>query len=120
MNNALQDFKKGNRDLKALEEKYNKTNALQLRTEQGLFEKRDRDFLAKVDWKAGEYKFDHQGRQFAVVVQKIEPARTKEFNETRGLLISDYQTELEKRWIEELRTKYKFSINTTEFDKLVK
>jgi peptidyl-prolyl cis-trans isomerase SurA len=46
-----------------------------------------------------------------VITTKVLPPMEKELNETRGQVTSDYQDFLEKRWIEELREKYKVSVN---------
>jgi len=39
------------------------------------------------------------------------PPEPKELDEARGLYISDYQNHLEKKWLKELRKKYKISVN---------
>ncbi len=51
------------------------------------------------------------GKVVFVVKKKIIPISQKTLQEARGLVIADYQDELEKRWIEELRSKYKVEIN---------
>lgn len=48
-----------------------------------------------------------------VIVQIIEkvPPEPKSLNEAKGLIIADYQTFLEEKWIADLRKKYKIEIN---------
>ncbi|MGB0932543.1 MAG: hypothetical protein ACPGVB_17295, partial [Chitinophagales bacterium] len=41
-----------------------------------------------------------------VKINKLLPAMNKELSEARGYIIADYQSELEKEWVEELRQKY--------------
>ncbi len=39
------------------------------------------------------------------------PPQIKELHETKGVVTADYQSFLEKQWIEELRKKYTVKIN---------
>ena len=57
---------------------------------------------------------------FYVVVnikEVIEP-NLKEFDEVRGTVISDFQTEIEKKWMQSLRDKYEVKINNKSLKKL--
>ena len=59
---------------------------------------------------------------FYVVVnikELIEPT-LKEFDEVRGTVISDFQTEIEKKWMQSLRDKYEVKINNKSLKKLKK
>lgn len=44
--------------------------------------------------------------------------KPEEINDVRGAVTSDYQTELENEWIEELRRKYPVEVNTKELKKV--
>ncbi|WP_375562378.1 peptidylprolyl isomerase [Bernardetia sp. OM2101] len=96
-------------DYKVLEKRFNKENALRLEITNGLFEKQAQPVLSKVDFKKGDYTVEENGRMYYVIVEEVEPARVKKLEETRGVVISDYQQFLEKEWITELRKKYEFS-----------
>ena len=57
---------------------------------------------------------------FYVVVnikEVIEP-NLKEFDEVRGTVISNFQTEIEKKWMQSLRDKYEVKINNKSLKKL--
>ncbi|MBC7569789.1 MAG: peptidylprolyl isomerase [Spirosoma sp.] len=60
------------------------------------------------------------GKAVVVLVDRIEPARTRTFAEARGAVINDYQAILERQWLEQLRTKYPVNVNQDEIGKLVK
>lgn len=59
---------------------------------------------------SSKIKFVENTSQIIYVKDKIAP-EPKKLNEARGLVTADYQTFLEKKWIEELRNKYKVSVN---------
>ncbi len=46
-----------------------------------------------------------------VYINGTKISKQKPFEEVKGIVISDYQTELEKKWIENLKKKYKISVN---------
>ncbi|MDB5207289.1 MAG: hypothetical protein JWR72_2364 [Flavisolibacter sp.] len=57
---------------------------------------------------------------FAYIIalhSKVEP---RNFTEAKGLVINDYQTELEKAWIADLKRKYPVSVDEKEWKDLVK
>jgi peptidyl-prolyl cis-trans isomerase SurA len=55
----------------------------------------------------------------ALVVTEILPPRQKELDEARGYVIADYQDELERRWVAELRKAYELKRNRNVVDKLI-
>ncbi len=44
-------------------------------------------------------------------LNKILPPQPKQLNEAKGIITADYQSYLEKEWIQELRNKYKVTVN---------
>ncbi|CAI8225603.1 MAG: Foldase protein PrsA 1 [Formosa sp. Hel1_33_131] len=64
------------------------------------------------EFKAGLSKVIKENVNYYVVnVTELKPSTQKTFEEAKGQLISDYQTELELKWIQELRSKYTFKVN---------
>ena len=55
---------------------------------------------------------------FVIVNDILEPMN-KELTEARGLVTADYQTYLEQQWIESLRSKYPYKVNTKLLKKLL-
>ena len=64
------------------------------------------------EFKAGLSKVIKENSNYYVVnVTELKPSIQKTFEEAKGQLISDYQTELELKWIQELRSKYTVKVN---------
>jgi peptidyl-prolyl cis-trans isomerase SurA len=58
--------------------------------------------------------------QFAYVIKEYPSPSARTFEEARGLVINDYQNELENKWIGELKKKYPVEINEAVFKTLPK
>ena len=71
-------------------------------------------------------KFTHmatnsdQTIQFAYIIREYNSPSPRSYEEARGLVINDYQNELENQWIDELRKKYPVTVNETVFRTLPK
>ena len=91
----------------------NKKFPLSLQVESNKYSKGDNKYIDQINWKVGVSKdivLDN-GTYILIDVDEVLPAMSKELNETRGKLISDYQNKLEKDWILKLKAKYKTEIN---------
>lgn len=55
-----------------------------------------------------------------VKVEEVIPARNKTLKEAKGYVISDYQDQLDKNWIEELKREYKVKIQNKQLKRLYK
>ena len=76
------------------------------------FEKGTNALIDSTKWKKGfGDNITENGKVTFVYIRKILKPGYKELDETRGLVISDYQEHLEKLWIKELREKYPVTIN---------
>lgn len=66
----------------------------------------------KFEFKEGLSKVYKHNKSYIVAnVVKVLPKTLKTFEEVKGLVISDYQSHKEQSWIEELKEKYKITIN---------
>lgn len=57
---------------------------------------------------------------FAYIIKLYPQPQSRSFTEARGLVINDYQNELEDRWIAELKKKYPVTINQQVLDSITK
>jgi peptidyl-prolyl cis-trans isomerase SurA len=93
-------------------EKINKDSELNLRVRTNKYDLTTTNFLTGRDLKVGvNAPYEFEGKFYVIkVVEVIEP-RTKEFHEAKGAATSDYQNELERIWLEQLKVKHKIKIN---------
>lgn len=120
MKMAKKRLKKGYADNDILE-KVNKENPLNLTIRSGLYAKGDDDYIDKVNWAEGISQLDGEnGKKVIVQIYSVMEPQPKALQECRGLVTSDYQSYLEKSWIEELRAKYAYDIDMEVFRSIEK
>jgi len=87
---------------------YNEKASGQSSFKKGTYEKGDNDIVDSIKWEAGISRTikKEDGRVIFVLVEEIVEPTPKPLSETKGYVISDYQTQLEKDWIAELKQKY--------------
>jgi len=54
------------------------------------------------------------------VIRNYNKPEPRSFNDARGLVINDYQTELEKNWVGQLKKKYPVRVNQAVLNDLIK
>ena len=81
--------------------------------ELGLFEKGINTVIDGVAWKKGISTpiTNEDGTVTLVKIHNVNGPMPKKLEEARGYIIADYQSELEKQWIAELRRQYPVSVN---------
>jgi peptidyl-prolyl cis-trans isomerase SurA len=80
----------------------------------GKFEQGTDNYIDAVEWKpgvTGPIKSDVEDLVVFVKIREVIPPQAKELKEARGLVTADYQTYLEKAWIEQLKEKYPVVVN---------
>ena len=72
----------------------------------------------EIDKIINQFKSNNSSKKYQVIAKdnqittvKLIPPCIKTLSEARGIVTADYQNQLEKEWIEELRSKYKITIN---------
>lgn len=115
---SLLKNKKINQD--SLLRRINKQNPLNLTIKSDKFERTENATIDGIDWKKGISKdiVSNNAVSFVVVKEKL-PAQSKKLSEVRGAATADYQTYLEKNWLESLRKKYQVQVNEPVFKSLV-
>lgn len=76
------------------------------------FEKGENAIADSITWKKGAYwSTKNKGKNVLYYVDDLLPVQIKKLNEARGLYTADYQTYLEKKWVDSLRKKYDIKVN---------
>lgn len=90
----------------------NKDSQLNLTIKEGKFAKGDNDIVDSVKWVKGlSPDLNRNGQICFVDIKEVIPPSPKSLDEAKGLVTADYQTYLEKEWIETLRKKYPVKVN---------
>jgi len=90
----------------------NKDSQLDLKIESGKYTKKENNVIDTIQWVTGLSKDIPSGKSVAFVnVKAVLPVQNKSLSEARGLITADYQTYLEKKWMEALKLKYPYKVN---------
>ncbi len=99
----------------------NKTSKLNLQMKSGKFLKGDNEVTDSIPWVVGVTKDMKKNDQVVFVdVKKVLPQQVKTLEESKGLVTADYQSYLEKDWIESLRKKYPVTVHQEVVDTVTK
>ena len=103
----------------SIEAKFNQESQLNVVSQNGKYAKGQNKAVDAVAWQNNTATLVEQDGRFMVVriVEVIQP-EPKALEEARGMIISDYQKQLEADWIAELKARYPVTINEEEFRSL--
>lgn len=90
---------------------YQANSPLAYQTESGTFEYADNPVLSKVNLDQTYQEIEVDGALYLVIVGQKFPAEARKFEESRGLVIRDYQEFLDQTLIQSLKSKYPIQIN---------
>ncbi len=103
----------------------NKESSINLVLKTGKFQAADNALVDAHPWDSGVTQVkplpdDYPGAPsfYFIHYKDILPPDVKQLSEIRGLMISQYQEQLEKDWLNELRTKYRIETIRPELEKL--
>jgi peptidyl-prolyl cis-trans isomerase SurA len=104
--------------------KFNTEEVTKLVTEEATYEKFRNTELSAIGWKKGamtELEENERSRNIKFLkIEEIIPEANKTLAEARGYVIADYQDQLERQWVVDLRKSYKVNIDQAVFRSLIK
>ena len=89
----------------------------------GYFQKGDNNFVDQTEWKVGvinEIPSTVDQSTTIVCIRELRKPEPKTLKEARGLVTSDYQVELEQKWVQAMKERYPVNINENVLDKVRK
>lgn len=104
-----------------VKDEFNKDNAV-VQTTEATYEKGKNAEIDALKWKAGTVSagYSKDGSSYFTKIEEVKPASNKSLEEARGYVVADFQDELEKTLIKELREKFKVEIKEEALKSLVK
>lgn len=91
---------------------YKANTPLAYQTESGTFEYGDHLVLSKINMNQSYQEIEVNGTLYLVILGQKFPAEPRKFEESRGLVIRDYQEFLDQSLIQSLKSKYPIQINS--------
>ena len=89
----------------------------------GYYQRGDNQYVDQTEWKVGtrnEIASSVDESTVIVFIREVRGPEEKTLRESRGLVTSDYQVELEKQWVKSLKERYPVKINEKVLDKVRK
>ena len=89
----------------------------------GYYQRGDNQYVDQTEWKVGERNeiaSTVDQSTTIVFIRELRDPEPKTLKEARGLVTSDYQVELEKKWVQSLKERYPVKIDEKVLDKVRK
>ena len=89
----------------------------------GYYQRGDNQYVDQTEWKVGvrnEIPSTVDQSTTIVCIRELREPEPKTIKEARGLITSDYQVELEQKWVQALKERYPVKINEKVLDKVRK
>ena len=110
---------KGGKTDKEIMAALNKDTVFNVMVDSKLFLKGDNAMLDKTGWTPGVTANENMKNKIVFAnIRKVVKPTPKSYSEARGLITSEYQSWLEKEWIDSLKKKYPVSIDRKVFDSI--
>lgn len=120
---AIRDYAQ-NHTAEEVKAKFNTDEVTKLVTEEETYEKFRNTDLSAIGWKVGamtELDVNERSRNIKFLkIEEIMAETNKTLSEARGYVIADYQDQLERQWVADLRKNYEVNIDQKVFRSLIK
>jgi len=108
-------------DINKIKEQLNTEGTINVIITSGIFEVDSRELPVNFEIKKGVSDlYDVENSKVVVNVKKVLPPTIKELDEVKGLVMSNFQTDVEKKWMQELHEKYEVVVNKKTLKKVKK
>lgn len=95
----------------ALRQTFNNDSIIRIRVEKGIFRPGDNALVDSAVFKKDTTATKVKDYPYDAVYGKVLKKGPEEYADVRGLVVTDYQDQLEREWVATLRRKYDFFIN---------
>jgi peptidyl-prolyl cis-trans isomerase SurA len=104
-------MQKGKKSMDDIMAGINKKTPNAITKKEGKYAHAESELIEKTNWNQGISNPISISNNWYLVDLKILPPMPKSLNEAKGIVTSDFQSALEKEWVDELKTKYPVTIN---------
>lgn len=91
---------------------FNPDSVIRIRVEKGIFKRGDNALIDREVFKKDTTFTSLEGYPIDAVYGKVLKKGPEDYTDVRGLVVADYQEQLEREWVAALRRKFSFSVNT--------
>lgn len=103
---------KGKKSVEEIMDAISKGNPSPISRRDGRFNHGDNEVMESMPWKSGLSELAQRNNLWYVVdFKQILPVSPKTLDEARGVITADYQSYLEKEWLQSLRGRYKVEVD---------
>ena len=95
----------------ALRKTFNGDSIIRIRVEKGIFKKGDNALVDSAVFKKDTTVTKLKDYPIDAVYGKVLKKGPEDYTDVRGLVVADYQDQLEREWVADLRRKYTFTVN---------
>jgi len=99
--------------------RFNAIKPATLLAEEGFFKRGENAILDSIPWEVGKKNFGKAGRYYFVDIKNIEKERLKSFMEARSSIIRNLQTDLEQKWLLNLKQSFPIIRKEDELNKIM-
>ena len=95
----------------ALRTTFNGDSVIRIRVEKGIFREGDNAYIDSVVFKKDTVATHLKDYPINAHYGKVLKKGPEDYTDVRGLVVADYQEQLEREWVADLRRKYAFKVN---------